>query len=45
MIIIMTVFCYKDGKFNNNSSLLQGLQVDNNKSDINEDKICLLLKR
>ena len=37
--------CYKGGEFNNNGGLLQGWQIDNNKSDNNENKVCLLLKR
>ena len=38
--------CSKDGKFNDNSDLLPGWQVNNNKSDNNKkDKVYLLLKR
>ena len=40
------MLCYKDGKFNDDGGLLRGRQVNNNKSDKNnEDKVYLFLRR
>ena len=46
MTIIMIMPCYKGGKFNNDSGLLLGWQVDNDKfNNKHKDKVCLLLKK
>ena len=37
--------CYEDEEINNNGGLLQEWQVNDDKFDNNENKVCLLLRR